>query len=173
MSGREYAELRADFLHGGPVSYDTFRLICGDHIGSGCYRDVFVFEFDHTKVVKFETRASSFENVMEWKAWERVKDETGPLGRWLAPCRFISPNGAVLIQDRTTPPPEGYKWPEKVPGFMTDLKRGNFGLIKRRLVCHDYGLNLHARTSIVSWDGWKAHHTRHQPPPRRKRLFRQ
>lgn len=139
-------ELCRDFAAGSGIAVDLLSMCIGDFLGSGSYRKTFVYDLDPSKVIKFETGAGDFENVMEWKAWERLKDSN--LRTWLAPCRFISPSGSVLIQDRTYEPPPTYKWPGKLPAFMTDLKHSNFGLIGKRLVCHDYGLSLHYRTHI-------------------------
>lgn len=42
---------------------------------------------------------------------------------------------------RTHPIPPG-SYPDRMPAFLTDMKRTNYGLIGKQVVCHDYGTNL-------------------------------
>lgn len=88
-------------------------------------------------VAKVETGSGSFQNVQEWEFWQ-AWCETKDVRRWLAPCADISPCGTILLQERTTPIPPG-KFPDKMPDFLTDMKRSNYGLLKGKVVCHDYG----------------------------------
>ena len=60
------------------------------------------------------------------------------ISRWLAPCEFLSPDGRILLQTRAEPLPFDYRLPDKLPAFLTDLKRANFGLLDGKLVCVDY-----------------------------------
>lgn len=119
------------------IARDLFDLICGKHIANGSAREVFEYLPDPTKVIKFEKNAKSFQNILEWEAWQDLHDQ--PAGKWLAPCRHISACGTILIMDRTVRPPENFKWPKKIPAFLTDFKHQNYGLIGKQLVCHDYG----------------------------------
>ncbi len=83
--------------------------------------------------------------------WSHDKD----IRRWLAPCVQISPCGSILIQKRTTPAPSS-RYPAKMPKFLTDMKRSNYGLYKGRLVCHDYGLIcLTVTTATRKADWWE------------------
>ena len=58
-------------------------------------------------------------------------------------------SGHFLVQARTTRPTH-YDWPEKVPAYLTDLKKANFGMLNGRLVCHDYGLHMMREVGIAS-----------------------
>ncbi len=114
---------------------DALNMMLGKELGRGTSRTVFANDLLPTTVVKVEAGAGLFQNVLEWKIWEEVKGT--PLAKWFAPCRFISPNGMLLIQDRTYQPRH---YPEKIPSFFTDLKVNNFGQIGDMFVAHDYGL---------------------------------
>lgn len=118
---------------------EAFWLLCdsSQKLGSGAFRTVYGSEVLPNSVIKVEEGAQSFQNVVEWETWKRVKDT--PLEKWFAPCEKISACGAVLIMARTSPPS---KYPALVPAFFTDLKRKNFGVYKGRFVCHDYGVTL-------------------------------
>jgi hypothetical protein len=126
---------------GGPdnqaLHRDLVNMMCGERLGSGIGREVFVNSLDKTQVIKFEGNACSFQNVIEWETWKRVVGTE--FERWFAPCISISPNGSVLIQARTTVPT---KFPDQMPVFLTDFKRANYGVYKGRVVAHDYGTNL-------------------------------
>lgn len=130
----------------GTIARDFFHLICGEKLGFGLSRDVFVFEWDPRYVVKFEAGAQSFQNVTEWNTWQDAQhhDEAA---KWLAPCVKISACGCVLIQRRTRP---AKKLPDKVPAFFTDLKASNFGMIGSKFVCHDYGINLMCNSGLTT-----------------------
>ena len=82
-----------------------------------------------------------FANVVEMKFWwdnEFHKD----VAKWLAPCEYLSPDGRILLQKKCDPVPMNKKLPDKLPEFLTDLKRENFGIYKGRLVCIDYAITL-------------------------------
>lgn len=124
--------------HGPAVLRDFFHMICGKKLGSGIARTVYENNFDKTGVVvKIEDVTQSFQNVIEWETWQRVKDTE--FARWFAPCVGISPCGIVLVMARTMP---ATKFPDKLPVYLTDTKRTNYGIYKGRLVCHDYGTHL-------------------------------
>ena len=136
------------------VERDFFQFMCGELIGSGQFRDVYVFEQDPRYVIKIETGAQSFSNIREWDLWNDAQFMSEEIRGWLAPCKSISPSGTVLLQRRTTP---ATKYPEKIPSWMTDTKKQNFGMIGRKFVAHDYGNNrvcnqgLTKRLMIANW----------------------
>ena len=80
------------------------------------------------------------------------------MAKWFAPCLFISPNGLFLIQEKAIPCPKAM-FPEKVPACMGDLKYKNFGLIKGKFVCFDYGsmpiTNYAITTQFKKADWWE------------------
>ena len=81
---------------------EAFNLLCGTRINWGMSRTVYECTLLPDCVVKVETGSQHFQNVMEWETWQIVKG--APASRWFAACRWISPNGKVLIQERTRPP---------------------------------------------------------------------
>ena len=118
------------------VQLDLNDLIVGDHIASGFYRKVYNYHPDSRCVIKLETTDSShFHNANEWTFWNEMKETKW--AKWLAPCCSISSNGTCLIQVRTTPLVGNM--PKKIPNFMNDTKRGNWGMLEGRPVLHDYG----------------------------------
>jgi hypothetical protein len=129
------------------MSYDSFApvikndligLLLGEQIGKGVGRKVYLNRLDPTTVIKIEEGSQSFQNTMEWQLWEHVSyDKT--LSRWFAPCVDISACGTVLIMKRTEPAQER-QFPKKMPAFLCDFKRTNYGMLNGRLVAHDYGL---------------------------------
>lgn len=121
------------------IEHDFFKMFCGEKIGEGKGREVWTYAFDDKYVIKFETHKHSFQNVTEWKLWNDAHPCFPEARNWLAPCYRISECGRVLMQERTTP---AVKFPRKVPAFLTDLKRDNFGMFEGRFVCHDYGYHL-------------------------------
>lgn len=122
------------------VLVDFSALFCGDLLSeAGISRRVFVLATDPTKVVKVEEYAGRFQNVIEWETWQQLRETK--YAAYLAPCHFISPCGIVLIQERVSPlPPE--REHEKLPDFLTDFKRQNYGLLDGRVVCCDYGTSV-------------------------------
>lgn len=123
---------------GPTVLRDLAYTFCGEKLGGGVFRRVYVLKIDPTKVVKIENGSQSFCNILEWQTWDAVEYDK-KRSRWLAPCRFISPCGAILIQDRTTAiRPE--ELPKRIPHFLNiDAKQANWGLLNGVAVCHDYG----------------------------------
>lgn len=127
----------------------AFDLLCDEMIGRGMSRNVFSSKILPDCVIKVEEGSGQFQNVIEWETWQRVKDT--PASRWFAACKWISPNGTLLVMERTRPPGMG-DYPEKMPVFLCDFKRANFGLSQlpdvktgkptNTFVCHDYGTNL-------------------------------
>tara|TARA_B100001079_G_scaffold54245_1_gene45265 strand:- start:2836 stop:3285 length:450 start_codon:yes stop_codon:yes gene_type:complete len=121
------------------ITADFIGLFCGDHIAGGVGRQVYEYALDASKVIKVETAARSFQNVMEWETWGDLADTEH--AKWLAPCRYISECGIVLIQDRVTPMRPNHKR-RKLPEWLTDLTTDNYGVIGDQVVACDYGLNL-------------------------------
>lgn len=121
------------------IERDFFHFMCGDLLGAGAYRNVYVFAPDPRFVIKIETGAQSFSNIREWDLWHDAQHMGKEVSDWLAPCVAISACGTVLRQRRTLP---AKTFPDKIPVWMTDTKRQNFGLIGSRFVAHDYGNHL-------------------------------
>lgn len=121
---------------------DCFNMLCGEKLGEGIHRQVFACKLRPELVVKIEQQEMRyFANVIENKFWgdhQNVKE----IARWLAPCEFLSPDGRLSLMRRTDPVPSNFKLPDKLPGFLTDLKRSNFGLLDGRLVCVDYAFTI-------------------------------
>jgi hypothetical protein len=119
------------------IEHACHELLVGKLLGEGIARKTYECKLLPDCVVKIEENGGSFQNILEWSVWEDVQwtDYRG----WFAPCQFIAPDGSVLIQKKTGPVPDS-KWPAKVPKFLTDIKKDNFGLYQGKVVCHDYGL---------------------------------
>lgn len=139
---------------------EALGLLCGTLIGQGMSRSVYNCDILPGSVVKVETTAGRFQNIIEWETWQMVSGT--PASRWFAACQWISPSGVILIQERTiTPHPDDYV--DKVPVWFTDLKKSNWGMSALRkdrlwLVCHDYGTSrmlqegtITKRTKKADW----------------------
>jgi hypothetical protein len=122
----------------GTVARDFFDLVAGRRLGSGIGREVWTCTLDPTVVIKFETGGGSFQNVVEWEAWQSLRWNEDS-SKWLAPCVNISSCGAVLLQKRTEPMRQA-ELPARVPAWACDLKLENWGMLDGRPVMHDYGL---------------------------------
>lgn len=118
---------------------EAFFLLCNRELGNGMSRQVFDSLVLPNSVIKIEARSRHFQNVIEYETWERVKDS--PMARWFAPVESISSSGSVLIMAKTEPL-RMEELPTKMPRFLCDFKRSNYGLYQGRVVCHDYGTNL-------------------------------
>lgn len=138
MSEPAKTEILQMFRNGGTIPVELFQMVTGRHLGGGTTRDVFEYSLDDSMVIKYETNARSFANVMEWEAWQKLTYDR-ELSKWLAPCHHISPCGSILIQSKTEPLPRD-KYPKKIPKLFHDTKYQNWGWWKRRIVCHDYAL---------------------------------
>jgi len=122
------------------LATDALDLLCGKKLGEGVYRTVFECALRSDWVVKLEIHDDAkrtFANVHEWSFWDEYQSE-GAITRWLAPCEKLSPDGRILLQQRCEPIPLDYHLPQKLPAFLTDVKRSNFGLLDGKLVCVDY-----------------------------------
>lgn len=102
----------------------------------GVFRNVYFSVHMPNAVFKVEAHGQHFCNVQEWKTWNEVRDTQW--SGYFAPCIEISYSGNVLVMARTKPIT---KFPKdlKLPDFFIDVKPENFGLLKGRIVCHDYG----------------------------------
>lgn len=132
---------------------EAFNLLCGDKIGEGMSRTVFECKLLPDCVVKVETDPQRFQNVIEWETWNLVSWTKA--SRWFAECKWISPNGKILVMERTRPAGPA-DLPDKVPVWFTDLKPGNWGMSKTNkegkeyLVCHDYGTSLMLQEGTIT-----------------------
>lgn len=132
---------------------DAFNLLCGALLGEGVHRKVFACRLRPELVVKVEAEPAFryFANVHEMKMWN---DSSLKEAEWLAPCRYLSPDGRILLQDRADPVPGDYEMPERMPSFLTDFKRENFGILRGKLVCIDYAMPIpsyNSRLKKVNW----------------------
>ena len=126
------------------VISDLISMICGKKIGSGSFRDVYGFNIDPNRwVVKIEPKNTDC-NITEFLLWDEIQGLKGNLAwvkEWFAPIQWCSPNGKVIIMERTSkyPKTKTLQRPKKVPDFFMDIKSDNFGWIGDKFVCHDYG----------------------------------
>ena len=129
------------------VLLDFLNMFCGEKLGQGVSRMVFVHKFDQTRVIKIERDGDDrFQNIMENKVWEDCKDTV--LGKYLAPVHEMSENGKILIMERCMPLPTKLEAKQggsdifknmMMPDVLTDHKPENYGILKGRVVCCDYG----------------------------------
>lgn len=114
------------------------RAICGERIGGGVYRDVYIYKPNPNFVVKVERDMSTgqFANATEWRHWCDLKDWTA-LSKYLAPCEIINATGQILIQRRIIHK-RRKDYPSHVLSVFTDLKLKNFGWLDDQFVCCDY-----------------------------------
>lgn len=120
---------------------DFAGMFMGRLLGSGIYRSVYAHASDRTLVIKVENGNRDFSNVLEWTTWEHIKNYP-EASKWLAPCIAISPHGRVMLQKRTNPIEAASELPLRVPAWLTDLKRANWGHLGKQVVCHDYANTL-------------------------------
>jgi hypothetical protein len=117
---------------------ELFHFMCGERIGQGIAREVYVFKPDPSKVIKFDLGTSpyDFQNLMEWLLWEAAPPH---VRKWLAPCYDISANGRILLQARTSH--YAGEQPKGIPRVMDDMHLDNWGLYHGKPVAMDYGRN--------------------------------
>lgn len=137
------------------IHLDAFNLLCGKLLGEGIHRKVFECKLRADLVVKVEynTAYRDFANVKEMAFW-CDNQYYKPVAKWLAPCEFLSPDGRLLLQRRADPVPLSYKLPDKVPSFLTDLKRENFGMLDGALVCLDYSMAINSPSARLKKAQW-------------------
>ena len=122
------------------VNTDLITMNIGKFLGKGTYRTVYEYNMDSRYVIKIEPDNTSC-NLMEYTLWDEIQGLTGKLvwvKDWFAPVHYCSPNGKILIMERTI---QNYSRtrPNVVPNFFTDVKSNNFGWLGKNFVCHDYG----------------------------------
>lgn len=121
-------------------------LLCGDLIAEGCSRTVYECDYDKSCVVKIhrDTEFLPSDNILEWELWDMIKYMDNEASKWFAPCVRISDNGRILIQKKTKPLTDK-QWSQlsKVPSFLSDIKRENFGMYKGHVCMHDYAFTLY------------------------------
>lgn len=118
---------------------EIIKTICGEKIGEGHSREVYILKQNPDYVVKIERnpRATQFNNVMEWRYYNDNK-EWKWFSNWLARCLMINETSQVLIQERIAHGPRK-EYPKRIPACFTDLKVTNFGFTSDgRFVCCDY-----------------------------------
>lgn len=134
---------------------DAFNLLCGEKLGSGIHRDVFECRLRPDLVVKVETGDEwrNFSNVKEHAFWSDHQDYE-KVARWLAPCEYLSPDGRISLQRRVRIATDDDVMPDQLPGFLSDIKRCNYGWIGTQLVAVDYAWTVPApsiRLRKVEW----------------------
>lgn len=134
---------------------DAFNLLCGEKIGEGIHRTVFECRLRPDLVVKVETSGEwrYFANVQEMKFWSEHQ-YYDKVARWLAPCDFLSPDGRILLQRRCDTLRD-VDLPEKLPAFLTDVKRSNFGVLDGRIVCVDYAMTIPSPSLRLKAADWR------------------
>lgn len=120
---------------------DAFNLLCGDLLGRGIHRTVYTCRLRPDLVVKVDgDEQPNFANVFEQRFWDD-HEAYSAVSRWLAPCEYLSPDGRILLQKRCDPVKTA-DLPDKLPGFITDMKAENFGMLGDRVVCLDYAYTI-------------------------------
>jgi hypothetical protein len=131
------------------LAYDLSRLIVGEVISQGQYRNVFQCSLVPNSVIKItDTKSNGYANILEAEVWETVVNTKHD--KWFAPVLYCSPGGHFLIQKKVKEIPKSFKFPKKVPYFFSDLKPSNFGMLNNKLVCIDYQLLYNAVTLSMS-----------------------
>ncbi len=141
---------------------DGIRFMCGELLGDGISREVFVYRGNANFVVKVEINTTArFQNVMEYNFWQDAKG-CSEIMKWIAPCVRISPYGNWMIQERTMPVTlaELRKRHKRIPVWLSDSKDTNWGRLPNgKIVCHDYGIHLAVpsmRAAMKKADWWEA-----------------
>lgn len=143
------------------VITDMVTSLCGKHISEGTFRSVYEYALDDKYVIKLENTESNC-NLVEYMIWDEVKWLTGNLAwvkDWFAPVKWISPNGRILVMEKTKKEHPKLKRPDKIPAFLWDVKWTNFGWLGKNYVCHDYGQfynMIHYPKKMVKVDWEKA-----------------
>jgi hypothetical protein len=139
--------------------FDGFNsMLTGHWLGAGIHRDVYTCPLRDDIVIKVEKGDDgdrrNFANVREWEFWNEHQ-HCKKIAVWLAPCVMISYDGRILAQMRVDPLGKADKLPNLLPTFLTDLKRANFGKLKGKIVCADYGFTIPSpslRLRKAFWD---------------------
>lgn len=139
MTARQISTL-IKAIHGRRTVKGIAKVICGELLGQGTHRDVYVLRQDPSYVVKIEREPGrgAFANAMEYRNWMDNKDWKF-LASYLAPCILINETGQVMIQKRVSRDGKRRKdYPKRIPSVITDRKFKNFGWIGDQFVCCDY-----------------------------------
>jgi hypothetical protein len=119
-------------------------LICDKEIGRGMSRVTYSSRVLPDCVIKCEGSGGHFQNQLEWEIWNTVWGTSHE--KWFAPCEWISPCGSVLIMKKTV---VAAKYPEKMPAYLSDFKKNNYGMYNGHIVCHDYGTCMVVRCGLT------------------------
>ena len=130
------------------------KQICGEQIGSGQFRDVYVLKDNPKYVVKIERDPSRgmFINVQEWTNF--INHRYTSIEKWLAPCEFINETGQIMVQRRVVHKARKF-YPTTIPYVFTDLKLNNFGWIGKRFVACDYPLFIYNNKKKTRYAKWR------------------
>lgn len=135
-----------DLFDNADIMMAYHDMLCGDLINEGCSRVVYECDYDKSCVVKIHKNVDRLpsDNILEWELWQMVKYMDSDIRKWFAPCLKISENGRILIQKRTKPL-TNKQWEslDKVPTYLSDIKRSNFGMYKGSICMHDYAFTLY------------------------------
>lgn len=113
---------------------DLKSLLCGELLGEGVHRKVYVYRPDNTLVIKCATEDPTG-NIVESEIWYMVKDTS--IAKWFAPIEYISRCGMFMLQRRVEHRPKN-EYPKLVPKFFGDRKYKNYGWLNGKLVACDY-----------------------------------
>lgn len=138
------------------VNKSAYNLLIGNYIGEGEYRTVYECCLRDDLVAKIEKpeKRHAFANVHEFSIWQEYK-EIEAVRMWLAPIYIMSDCAQILLQSKVSSVPVDFVWPDKLPSFLGDIKRENFGWFENRLVCIDYAntvFKANTRMKAVKWD---------------------
>lgn len=123
------------------INTELILSLCGQKIGAGSFRMVYEYNLDPEKyVIKLEPNNTE-SNMSEYLLWDEIQGLCGELEwvkNWFAPILWCSPNGKILVMQKTEEKPNKQR-PKEVPAFFQDVKYDNWGWIGNKFVCHDYG----------------------------------
>jgi len=122
------------------------QLLIGKKMGSGMHRTTYDCLLNGEWVVKVadDERMGRGANCLEYKIWQEIQ-YSDDVGKFFAPCIDISEGGKYLIQEKVEKARKK-DYPSKIPHFFTDVKYDNFGFLRGKFVCVDYG-------SLLIWRG--------------------
>lgn len=152
-----------DIARDWEISYGLFNALCGDFLGEGGSRIVYDCRLKPGYVVKIEKGRDTMHNLREFMLWEAVFHQP-EINKWFPRCSEITTGGEVLIQQKVMPITDKNKHliPDKIPGFLTDMKHSNYGFIGKQFVCMDYAFSADIAMSGISasapkWRKFKSH----------------
>ena len=123
------------------LSPEFWEFMVGPELGRGASRVTYALKHDAQTVLKVcdpQCNGNFRQNLLEWEAWDHLRTQCIGIRKWFAPCIDISPCGRLLLQARTQKL-DINKLPEKLPAFLDDFNRDNFGMIDGQVVARDYG----------------------------------